>query len=122
MPEPAMGKHRPDTGGIKESAAVVLSGRLKDRPELVDLPMGGNLCEIEIQVKDETIPVRFTGKRAEQIAGYEKDCFVRLRGELRRFEWKTTDHSRRERLVVNCREITLVRGERKNGKRIEDLA
>ncbi len=117
-----MGQHRPDPGGIAETAAVVLAGRLKDRPELVDLPLGGNLCEIEMQVKDQTIPVRFTGKRAEQIAGYEKDCFVRLRGELRRFDWKTTDHSQRERLVVNCREIMLVRSKRKNGKQIEELA
>ena len=118
-----MGEHRADTEGLQESAAVVLGGRLKDRPELVDLPMGGgNLCEVEMQVKDQTIPVRFTGKRAEQIAGYEKDCFVRLRGELRRFDWKTTDQGRRERLLVSCREIILVRGEKKNGKLIEDLA
>ena len=117
-----MGEHRPDTGGFQETAAVVLGGRLKDRPELVELPKGGNLCEVEVQVKQETIPVRFTGKRAEQIAGYEKDCFVRLRGELRRFDWKTTDQGRRERLLVSCREIMLVRGEKKNGKLIEDLA
>jgi len=91
-------------------ATACLAGRLREKPELKELP-GGDYCEAELDVGPQRFTTTWRGGEARRMAGQvAPGSLIEADGQLKEETWETQRDGPRQRYLIEGRRFLVLRG------------